>query len=81
MKLKIKKKWFDKIKSGEKNFEIRDAHLTLICEETGEQLKKYVHHVDLLPIGSFTGQQDDDFFDCFEDNNVIVFKLDDKEFA
>ena len=40
MKLSIKKKWFDQLKSGEKNLEWRDAHIILVCEETGETLRK-----------------------------------------
>jgi hypothetical protein len=74
MKLTIKKKWFDLIKKGKKDFEVRDAHLTLICEETGETLRKEIIGVDFLPLDSFTGQEED-FFECFEDENVILFKL------
>lgn len=48
MKLPIKKKWFDLIKSGEKSFEWRDAHITFICEETGEILKKKIVFVELI---------------------------------
>ena len=42
MKLPIKKKWFDQIKAGKKVKEFREAHITFICEETGEQLRKKV---------------------------------------
>lgn len=42
MKLPIKKKYFDMIKSGEKDFELRDAHITFICEETGEKITKTI---------------------------------------
>jgi len=42
MKLPIKKKYFDKIKAGDKFLEWRDAHITFICEETGETLRKEV---------------------------------------
>ena len=42
MKLPIKKKYFDKIKAGDKFLEYRDAHITFICEETGETLRKEV---------------------------------------
>lgn len=38
MKLPIKKKWFDQIKSGKKTTEFREAHITFVCEETGERL-------------------------------------------
>lgn len=39
MKLPIKKKYFDEIKSGKKTKEYRDAHITFVCEETGEKLR------------------------------------------
>lgn len=45
MKLNIKKEFFDKIKSGEKKIEFRDAHITFVCEETGETLVKEVDKV------------------------------------
>lgn len=80
MKLPIKKKWFDEIRSGKKNVEYRDAHITFVCEETGETFKMNVKKVQLLPIDSFTGFNDnsnygEDFFDNFEDDIVIAFDL------
>jgi len=42
MKLPIKKKYFDEIKIGKKTKEYRDAHITFVCEETGEQLRMEV---------------------------------------
>jgi len=42
MKLPIKKKYFDEIKSGKKTKEYRDSHITFVCEETGEQLRMEV---------------------------------------
>lgn len=42
MKLSIKKKYFDLIKRGIKTIEYRDAHITFVCEETGEKLRKNV---------------------------------------
>lgn len=72
MKLPIKKKYFDEIKSGKKKFEYRDAHITFICEETSETLIKDVVDVQLgigiqplLP-------------DVLTDEMTIVFELDDK---
>ncbi len=47
MKLPIKKKYFDLIKSGKKTREYRDAHITFICEETGETLTKEITDVYL----------------------------------
>jgi len=75
MKLPIKKKYFDKIKSGEKIIEFRDAHITFICEETGETLQKtiltsnIIHYCELpkklLKSGLFT------------DKRIITFLLGD----
>ena len=48
MKLPIKKIYFDKIKDGTKKFEYRDAHITFICEETGEELRREVIDCSLL---------------------------------
>ncbi len=49
MKLPIKKRYFDQIKNGTKTIEYRDAHLTLICEETGETMRVDIAHVRLIP--------------------------------
>lgn len=48
MKLVTKKKYFDLIKAGEKVFDYRDAHITFVCEETGETLQKLVCSVTML---------------------------------
>ena len=71
MKLPIKKKYFDDIKKGKKNFEYRDAHITFICEETGEQIRKEVvfSRVD-------TGLQHL-YPDVLTDEKTLVFQLDD----
>lgn len=45
MKLPIKKEYFDKIKLGDKKTEFRDAHITFVCEETGETMRKNVKSV------------------------------------
>lgn len=42
MKLPIKKVYFDQIQAGEKIHESRDAHITFICEETGESIDKKI---------------------------------------
>lgn len=47
MKLPIKKKYFDMIKKGTKIIEFRDAHITFVCEETGEELRKNVRGASL----------------------------------
>ena len=79
MKLPIKKKWFDMIKSGKKNFEFRDAHITFVCEETGETLKKDINKIQLIPIDALTGFRDnsnygEEFFECFDDDTIIQFE-------
>lgn len=48
MKLPIKKKYFDEIKAGKKVIEYREAHITFICEETGEKLRKEVTHTEVV---------------------------------
>lgn len=47
MKLKIKKIYFDLIREGVKTIEYRDAHITFVCEETGEELYKGIKTVFL----------------------------------
>lgn len=47
MKLPIKQKYFDMIKNGQKYIEFRDAHITFQCIETGEELKREIHEVEL----------------------------------
>lgn len=49
MKLSIKKKYFDEIKAGKKKIDFRDAHITFICEETGEKLIKNVKSCAVIP--------------------------------
>lgn len=73
MKLPIKKQHFDLIKSGYKTFEYRDAHITFICEETGEELKMKVVNVEVVRTDSiFTCMANPDLFD---DKCVMCFEL------
>lgn len=69
MKLPIKKKYFDQIKAGIKSFEYRDAHITFMCEETGEELRKEV--IDC----SLSNNIKDKYPDVLEDKDTIVFML------
>ena len=72
MKLPIKKKYFDLIKSGDKVNEYRDAHITFVCEETGETVKCEVEGVHI----DDTHGLKNSFPDIdWEDDNVIVFEL------
>ena len=78
MKLPIKKKWFDLIKKGEKNLEFRDAHITFICEETGEKLRKEITSaiiVDKSIIKFEEGLTKKDLDELFEDDKLIRFAL------
>lgn len=72
MKLLIKKKYFDRIKSRDKNVEYRDAHITFICEETGEKLRKEVKMVDVIDFDVIRGLFEPDLF---EDDRIIKFYL------
>lgn len=74
MKLPIKKEYFDKIKSGDTNIDFRDSHITFVCEETGETLRKEVNRV-FLTRKSHILDIDDSLFD---DDVIIAFDLVDK---
>jgi len=85
MKLPIKKKYFDLIKSGAKSLGFRDAHITFVCEETGETLKKEVLDVMVLSKAKLSKLfpdeknplvQDPKMFDE-EDKHVMIFNLSD----
>ena len=74
MKLPIKKKYFDEIKTGNKTIEYRDSHITFVCEETGETLRKNVVGADIqykhiLPLEL---QNDKGLF---TDDRILVFYL------
>lgn len=74
MKLPIKKKWFDEIRRGVKRYEFRDAHITFVCEETGEMLRREVIRADVKP--SFLIPEK--YQGVLEDENMIVFTLEEK---
>ena len=73
MKLPIKKKYFDQIKSGVKAFDFRDAHITFKCEETGEILVKEIKSVYMYNRNMINEK----FYDegVLEDDKVIGFNL------
>lgn len=70
MKLLTKKKFFDQIKSGKKKFELRDAHITFVCEKSGKEIRKEVKDVSIDYKKNFSGYDDD-----LEDDRIIVFDL------
>lgn len=69
MKLPIKKKYFDQIKAGVKLQEYRDAHITFVCEETGETMRREIMHADVFK------RKKDLYPDVLEDEKVIMFSL------
>lgn len=71
MKLPIKKEYFDKIKEGEKIIEYRDAHITFVCEETKEELRKEIDNV-MIVSRKFL---DREIRYMFDDKQIIAFKL------
>jgi len=77
MKLPIKKKYFDMIKAGDKNWEFRDSHITFVCEETGEMLCKDVNRVLLVRRNTINPELNDD--GLFDDDILIAFQLVDGE--
>lgn len=80
MKLPIKQKYFDLIKSGKKDLEWRDAHITFVCEETGETIRKEIISavvVDKDPM-NWGDISPSEIEELFEDERVIGFALKDE---
>ena len=73
MKLITLKKYFDKIKAGEKKIDYRDAHLTFVCEETGETIKKNVISVKIVDKAELPDELKES--SIFDDEKVIAFEL------
>ena len=73
MKLVTLKKYFDKIRSGEKKIDYRDAHLTFVCEETGETVKKDVKSVNIIKKSALPNELKKT--NLFDDENIIAFEL------
>lgn len=71
MKLPIKKEFFDMILEGKKEYDLRDAHITFVCEETGRTLRKKVAHVTMESINAIP----ENLHYLFEDEMVIAFHL------
>lgn len=70
MKLPIKEKYFNQIKRKLKTIEFRDAHITFVCEETGEQLRKEITGVQL-------SKRHGIFPDVLKDDIIVQFSLGD----
>lgn len=73
MKLLTRKKYFDRIKAGEKKIDYRDAHLTFVCEETGEKLTKYVKSVNIINKSELFDELKESGY--FDDERIIAFEL------
>jgi len=69
MKLKIREEYFKAIKQGSKTLDYRDAHITFVCEKTGETLRKEVTHVSMME------RPPELYPDILEDKNIIKFTL------
>ena len=75
MKLPIKHKFFEQIKSGEKQIEYRDAHITFVNQETKEQITKEIWKVSRKRTANISGIDAKDMKECFDDRYAIVFHL------
>jgi len=73
MKLPIKKKYFDEIKTGKKDVEFRDAHITFVCEETGETLKKDIKNVSMIKKAQLSTELYTS--GMFDDESIICFRF------
>ena len=75
MIMPIKKKYFDMIKSGKKDIEWRDAHITFICEETGDKLRKYIESVRIIDKEEIIELSPDEKKEIFTDDKILEFQL------
>lgn len=76
MKLPIKHKFFMEIKKGNKHFEVRDAHITFVDEETGEKIQKAILTSGLgkkEKVLDLAGLKEEEVKDCIEDDDLIWF--------
>lgn len=71
MKLPIKEKFFDMILKGEKEVDLRDAHITFVCEGTGRTLQRKIVHTQIININDVP----EHLHYLFEDERIIVFHL------
>ena len=78
MKLPIKDKFFREIKEGKKSFEIRDAHITFVNEDTKEELRKNIMAAGVgtkRKVLDMAGLKEEEVKDCIEDESLIYFYL------
>jgi hypothetical protein len=77
MKMKTKQRYFNKIKSGEKLVDYRDAHITFVNEETGGKYVRKVVGVRLMPFSELP--VDLQKTTLFGDDMIIAFELEKEE--
>lgn len=73
MKLITTKKYFDKIKAGEKKIDYRDAHLTFVCEETGETIKRNINSAKVVGKTEIPLELQESGY--YDDEKIIAFEL------
>ena len=73
MKLPISKKYFESIRQGSKTLDYRDAHITFVCEETGETISRSICDVELIKACDVPERYKDK--GLFEDDVLIRFEL------
>jgi len=73
MKLPIKDEYFQKIKSGEKIEEYRDAHITFVNETTGETITKEVEGFKFVPKDGLSEELQKS--GMFTDDRIMMFIL------
>ena len=74
MKLQIKKEFFDRIEKGDKIVDYRDAHITFVCIETGEELTRNVIRAPVLSRSFLPDELKEDNA-MFTDDKQIHFRL------
>jgi len=73
MKLPIRDEYFQKIKSGQKIEEYRDAHITFVNETTGEEITKEVEGFQFVPRDELPEELQKT--DMFDDKRQMMFIL------
>jgi hypothetical protein len=72
MRLPVKKELFEQLKAGRRTIDYRDAHITFVCEETGETLVKQIDSVGMIET-AHVPQSIREVGDIFTDEWVITF--------
>lgn len=78
MKMPIKGKYFDEIKAGKKTVEYRDAHITFVNEDNGDEMTKDVECAWLCTRYDIPNSANVDM-SLFDDEMIMCFRLKDVE--